>query len=122
MDIPTPTGQTPQPPAPKFDPNAAHQQKPKLRMVRGFPAKVGEQQVIGLADARQVTDRIILLPPAAQFILPHLNGEKALDEVVSGVGRIPVELAKAREKLWTPEKEKGGSGMKIWTPGSEERP
>jgi trigger factor len=51
-----------------------------------------------------------------------LRMRKALDEVVSGVKRIPVELAKAREKLWTPEKEKGGTGMKIWTPGSEERP
>lgn len=51
-----------------------------------------------------------------------LRLRKALDLVVEGVGRIPVELAKAREKLWTPEKEKGGSGMKIWTPGSEERP
>jgi HD-GYP domain-containing protein (c-di-GMP phosphodiesterase class II) len=26
--------------------------------------------------------------------------------------------AQAREKLWTPEKEKAGAGMKIWTPGS----
>ena len=49
-----------------------------------------------------------------------LRLKKALDEVVSGVKRIPVDLALAREKLWTPEKEKGGSGMKIWTPGSEE--
>jgi hypothetical protein len=49
-----------------------------------------------------------------------LRLRKSLDEVVSGVNRIPVELAQAREKLWTPEKEKGSSGMKIWTPGSEE--
>jgi trigger factor len=47
---------------------------------------------------------------------------KALDEIVARVKRIPMELAKAREKLWTPEKEKSGSGMKIWTPGSEEKP
>lgn len=47
-----------------------------------------------------------------------LRLKKALDEVVADVKRIPVDLAKAREKLWTPEKEKGGSGMKIWTPGS----
>ena len=50
-----------------------------------------------------------------------LRMRKALDEVVAGVKRIPVELANAREKLWTPEKEKGGTGMKIWTPGSEEK-
>jgi hypothetical protein len=36
------------------------------------------------------------------------------------VTKIPVDLARAREKLWTPEKEKAGSGMKLWTPGSEE--
>jgi trigger factor len=49
-----------------------------------------------------------------------LRLKKALDEVVAGVKRIPVELARAREKLWTPEKEKGSKGMNIWTPSSEE--
>jgi trigger factor len=49
-----------------------------------------------------------------------LRLKKGLDEIVAGVKRIPVDLARAREKLWTPEKEKGGAGMKIWTPGSEE--
>jgi trigger factor len=51
-----------------------------------------------------------------------LRMRKALDEVVAGVRRIPVELARAREKLWTPEKEKGPSETKIWTPGSEGGP
>ena len=50
-----------------------------------------------------------------------LRLRKALDEIVAGVKRIPVDLARAREKLWTPEKEKGGREMKIWTPGSEEK-
>jgi trigger factor len=49
-----------------------------------------------------------------------LRLKKALDEIAAGVKRIPADLAAARERLWTPEKEKGGSGMKIWTPGSEE--
>jgi trigger factor len=48
-----------------------------------------------------------------------LRMRKALDEVIQGVKRIPVELARAREKLWTPEKEKAPTEMKIWTPGSE---
>jgi trigger factor len=48
-----------------------------------------------------------------------LRMRKALDEVVMGVKRIPVELARAREKLWTPEKENAPTEMKIWTPGSE---
>jgi trigger factor len=51
-----------------------------------------------------------------------LRLKKTLDEIVASVKRIPMELAKAREKLWTPEKEKGKTGMKIWTPGSEEKP
>jgi trigger factor len=51
-----------------------------------------------------------------------LRLKKALDEIASGVERIPVELANAREKLWTPEKEKAESGLNIWTPGSEEAP
>jgi len=50
-----------------------------------------------------------------------LRLRKALDEIVAGVKRIPLDLARAREKLWTPEKEKGGREMKIWTPGSEEK-
>jgi trigger factor len=50
-----------------------------------------------------------------------LRLRKALDEVVAGVKRIPADVAAAREKLWTPEKEeKGGAGMKIWTPEREE--
>jgi trigger factor len=49
-----------------------------------------------------------------------LRLRRALDEVVAGVSRIPVDLARAREKLWTPEKENTPSGMNIWTPGSEE--
>jgi trigger factor len=49
-----------------------------------------------------------------------LRLKKALDEIAAGVKKIPVDLARAREKLWTPEKEKGSKGMNIWTPSSEE--
>jgi trigger factor len=49
-----------------------------------------------------------------------LRLKKALDEIVAAVKRIPADLAAARDKLWTPEKEKGGAGMKIWTPEREE--
>jgi trigger factor len=57
---------------------------------------------------------------AWESIRGDLRLRRALDEIVAGVKRIPLELAKAREKLWTPEKEKGGTEMKIWTPGSKE--
>jgi trigger factor len=49
-----------------------------------------------------------------------LRLRRALDALVAGVTKIPVDLARAREKLWTPEKEKTGAKMNIWTPGSEE--
>ena len=42
---------------------------------------------------------------------------KALDRVVADVQRIPVELAAAREKLWTPGQEKSPADTNIWTPG-----
>src|SRR5436309_1255301 len=44
---------------------------------------------------------------------------KAVDLMVEEAKPIPVEQAKARDKLWTPEKEKEKSGSEqIWTPGS----
>ena len=48
-----------------------------------------------------------------------LRFKKALDTVVESVKPIPVELAAAREQLWTPEKENDQSTGKLWTPGSE---
>jgi trigger factor len=44
----------------------------------------------------------------------------ALDRLAAGVKRIPVELAEARESIWTPEKEKPATAAKLWTPGSKE--
>ena len=48
---------------------------------------------------------------------------RALDRVVSDVKRIPMEVAAAREAIWTPEKEqaeKAAAAPKLWTPGSKE--
>jgi trigger factor len=45
---------------------------------------------------------------------------KVLDRIAAEVQRIPVELARARDKLWTPEKEKPELATKLWTPGSKE--
>ena len=49
-----------------------------------------------------------------------LQLRNTLDRIAAEVKRIPVELADAREKLWTPEKEKPETGTKLWTPGSKE--
>jgi trigger factor len=43
---------------------------------------------------------------------------KAVDLLVEHAKPIPVDQARAREKLWTPEKEGQESAGKIWTPGS----
>jgi trigger factor len=49
-----------------------------------------------------------------------LRLRNALDRVASEVKRIPIELAKAREKLWTPGQEKPEGAAKLWTPGEKE--
>jgi trigger factor len=43
---------------------------------------------------------------------------KAVDLVVENATPIPVEQAKARDKLWTPDKEEKSAAGEIWTPGS----
>ncbi|MGZ4394923.1 MAG: hypothetical protein ACXVZ2_06135 [Gaiellaceae bacterium] len=44
----------------------------------------------------------------------------SLDRIAAEVKRIPVELAEAREAIWTPDKEKQPTETKLWTPGSKE--
>jgi AmmeMemoRadiSam system protein B len=82
-----PLGVPQEPARPKFDPSATHQQKPRLRPVRGFPAQVGNQVMLGLADARQISDKMVLAPMAIQGILPLLNGERTLMAIVGEVGQ-----------------------------------
>lgn len=72
-------------PRPQFNPDASHMRKPRLRPVRGFGFKQDEQPVLGLADARQISDKVVYTTPAAQLILPHLTGEHGIDEIVSRV-------------------------------------
>jgi AmmeMemoRadiSam system protein B len=78
--------------APTFDPAADHQQKPKLRKVRGFPLPVqgpeGKQlMMLGLADAQQISDKIVATQPASQAILPLMDGSRSIDDLVKEVGR-----------------------------------
>lgn len=75
------------PPKSTFNPAAAHHQKPWLRPVRGFPAQVGEQVALGLADARQISDKMVVTSMAFQVVLPLLDGRKSIDEIVAAVGR-----------------------------------
>jgi trigger factor len=49
-----------------------------------------------------------------------LRLRKALDRVAAEAKRVPVEVARAREEIWTPDKETSPSETKLWTPGSKE--
>ncbi len=76
---------------PVFDPNAEHQQKPKLRRVRGFPLPMqrpdGEKvMMLGLADAQQISPKMVATVPASQGVLPLMDGTRTLEEIVSEVG------------------------------------
>jgi trigger factor len=53
-------------------------------------------------------------------IREDLRLRAALDRVVAEVKPIPVELAAAREKLWTPGQEKAPEETTLWTPGRKD--
>jgi hypothetical protein len=50
-----------------------------------------------------------------------LRMRRALELIAAEAKPIPVEQAEAREKIWTPEKEREEKGG-LWTPGSGEPP
>ena len=51
-----------------------------------------------------------------ELLREDLRMRKALDLVVAEAKRIPLELARAREKLWTPDKGAAAPETKLWTP------
>jgi FKBP-type peptidyl-prolyl cis-trans isomerase (trigger factor) len=55
-----------------------------------------------------------------ESIREDLRLRAALDRLVADVTPIAPELAEAREKLWTPDKESTQGETKLWTPGSKE--
>jgi trigger factor len=59
----------------------------------------------------------------ADRVRPDLRLRKALDRIAAEVKPVSLEQAEARERLWTPEKEKEKTkeSKKLWTPGSKER-
>jgi trigger factor len=81
--------------------------------------EVGNDEVAALlreqGEDEQTVDAV-LGSDAVERIREDLRVRRALDRIASEVKRIPVELARAREQLWTPEKEKPAEA-KIWTPG-----
>lgn len=86
--------QTPpeQPAQPQYDPNAPHQNAPKLRKVRGVPVPVngpeGKQlTMLGIADAQQISTKMVVTHPGFQTVLPMMDGSRDLDQIVSEAGQ-----------------------------------
>ncbi len=87
-------------PQPQFDRSAPHMQSPRLRPVRGFRAQADDgQEALGLADARQVSDRVVFTAPAAQVILPHMDGQKTVDQNRAGRGTVGLDGGRIVEGL-----------------------
>jgi trigger factor len=57
---------------------------------------------------------------AYERLREDLRLRSALDRLAADVKRIPVDLARARDSIWTPEQEKPETSAKLWTPGSKE--
>jgi len=55
-----------------------------------------------------------------ESIREDLRLRAALDRLVADVTPIAPDLAEAREKLWTPDKEKAEGDTKLWVPGGKE--
>ena len=55
-----------------------------------------------------------------ESIREDLRLREALDRLVADVTPIAPDLAAARDKLWTPDKEKAEEDTKLWIPGSKE--
>jgi trigger factor len=70
-------------------------------------------------DVEEVVDSVFA-SGRHELLREDLRMRKALDRLAADVERIPVDLARAREKLWTPEKGAAASETKLWTPGSKE--
>ncbi|MEO1511896.1 MAG: AmmeMemoRadiSam system protein B, partial [Planctomycetota bacterium] len=80
------------PSQPVFDPSSAHQTTPRVRHLRAFPLQAKgpdgtPQNMMGLADAQQISHKMVATAPAAQMIIPHLDGTKNIDEIVAAVGK-----------------------------------
>jgi len=83
----SPMSEQPESPKVQFDPAAPHHAKPKLRQIKGFPAQVQGRQVMGIADARQISRKVVFTAPGAQQVLPLMDGTRTVEEIASQVGQ-----------------------------------
>ncbi len=81
--------------------------------IREEAADAGEEDVEGVIED-------VWAHGQQESIREDLRLRAALDRLVQDVKPIAPELAEARDKLWTPDKEKPEGETKLWTPGSKE--
>ena len=55
-----------------------------------------------------------------EVLRDDLRLRKALDRIAAETKRVPADVARAREEIWTPDKETQPTETKLWTPGSKE--
>ena len=74
------------------------------------------------AAGEDADDVVSQLREAGRFetLRADLRLKETLDRIVSEVKRISPDLAQARDKLWTPDKETASTETKLWTPASKE--
>jgi predicted class III extradiol MEMO1 family dioxygenase len=77
---------------PAFNNNLPHHTRPKIRAIRGFPVQAKapdgtEHQMLGLADARQISDRVAVVMPGVSLVLPLMDGSRSIDQIVMEIGR-----------------------------------
>ena len=78
------------------------------------------EQAEAAGDDPEVVRQEIWAHGHQEALREDLRLRKALDRLAADVQPISAELAEAREKLWTPDKEKAEPEQKLWTPGMEE--
>lgn len=88
--------------------------------LRAFVREQAEAEREGEEDVDELVDQVLADGRAEQF-REDIRLRQALDRVAAEVKRIPADLARAREKLWTPGQEKPAGATKLWTPGQEEK-
>lgn len=85
--------------------------------------EVSDEQIETVLREQGETDETIegvMSSELRDSIRQDLRLRNALDRIAAEVKPIPVELAAAREKLWTPEQEKQPGETTLWTPGGKD--
>ncbi len=81
---------------------------------------IREQAEVHGDDPDEAVAQVQATSGAQEALRADLRLRKALDRVAAEAKRVPVELARARESIWTPEKDSPQTETKLWTPGSKE--